>query len=347
MYDSALSALQTVQAGEDLRAWQCVPQQITADYARTWPTARKAAAALQRLDLFQAYGGRAFIRPDDLAIHVHLPTYTKFIPGIKHAGCWVTVSPDRPQGETWALFKAAAVLEPVQKAWSGALQPFGGPTPLSASLLGGALGAGLGYAGGGALNAVLPQSQFDPRYAKRRQMLLTALGAGLGAAPGVGWGLESQKFPEGGWLKNFPFQKASAEEFIKCAFNDDGALFTPSIPVDAFNQTVWSDVLQPANPFGTKSQWGDNSQALQTPPHVAAAVSGALASAAAVKQAPLVSPWDVALAAAYGGATGLAGGVLLGKTLGALAGLRPESQQTLRQLGLWGGILSGVVGKVF
>jgi len=45
--------------------------------------------------------------------------------------------------------------------------------------------------------------------------------------------------------------------------------------------------------------------------------------------------------------TGWLSGMLVGKTLGALAGLRPESQKTLQQTGVWAGVLTNVVPKLF
>ena len=133
-----------------------------------------------------------------------------------------------------------------------------------------------------------------------------------------------------------------------------GALFIPSIPVDAFNRTVWSDVIQTPNPFGTKSGWGDNSQQMHTPPGVAAAVSGLVAGAGAMRGQQVVSPWDVAQVAARAGVNaglgalaGAATGIVVGKTLGRLAGLTPVAQNYLRQSGAWGGALTNLVSTLF
>lgn len=124
-----------------------------------------------------------------------------------------------------------------------------------------------------------------------------------------------------------------------------GGLFTPSIPVDAFNNAVWTDAWQ--NPFGSRSTFGDNSQPVRTPPQVAAAVSGLVAGAGASRNSSHVSPWDVAIAAGTAAGKGWLGGLVLGKTVGALAGMPPEAQRKLQDIGLWGGLLTGAVKSVF
>ena len=58
---------------------------------------------------------------------------------------------------------------------------------------------------------------------------------------------------------------------------------------------------------------------------------------------PFVSPWDIASVTA----TGAARGLIVGKTLGVMAGLRPESQQNLMRAGIWGGLLTAVVPNAF
>jgi hypothetical protein len=55
-----------------------------------------------------------------------------------------------------------------------------------------------------------------------------------------------------------------------------------------------------------------------------------------------VSPWDIAIAATTYGM----GGMTAGKLLGPLAGLQPESQKTLQQTGMWGGLLTGAVKQL-
>ncbi len=139
-------------------------------------------------------------------------------------------------------------------------------------------------------------------------------------------------------------------EFLKAAsgyLRDQTGLFTPSIPVDAFNNAVWSDVVGPRNPYGTRSAYGDNSQDLGTPYDVAAVASGVVAGAGAARDTSHVSPWDVATTAGIAAGKGYLGGLLLGKVVGVLAGASPETQQRMKDVGMWGGLLTGAVGAVF
>lgn len=129
---------------------------------------------------------------------------------------------------------------------------------------------------------------------------------------------------------------------------DAGAAFLPSIPVDSFNRAVWNDVTVGSSSFGSKDRFGTNNQPMKTPAPVAAAVSGIVSGASAAKgNVKHVSAWDIARTAAISGAKGWLGGLVLGKTLGALAGISPESQKKLQQIGVWGGILTGAAQKAF
>jgi hypothetical protein len=101
----------------------------------------------------------------------------------------------------------------------------------------------------------------------------------------------------------------------------------PMIPADQFTQTVWRDG--------------------NTPVSIRAATTGLVDSASAIRGGSrLVTPGDIARIAIGAGA-GYASGMLVGKTLGALAGLRPESQRQLQTMGTWAGILANVVPTVF
>ena len=132
---------------------------------------------------------------------------------------------------------------------------------------------------------------------------------------------------------------------VKVAELDTGLFYMPTIPVDAFNGVVWSNVHP--NPYGTRDAYGTAEQPLTTPPAAAAAVSGLLAGTRAATGQPYVSPYHVALTAAVAGGKGYLTGMLAGKVLGALAGLPPAAQDELKRLGLWGGIISGVADSIF
>jgi hypothetical protein len=126
----------------------------------------------------------------------------------------------------------------------------------------------------------------------------------------------------------------------------DGTLME-TIPVDAFNATVWNDVAMSQSRFGSKSTWGNNEQRLGTPPASAAAIAGILAGAKTLTGKEMVSPWDIAASSAIHGIGGFASGLVAGKILGGLAGLRPESQQQLQRAGLWGGLITGAAQQLF
>lgn len=252
--------------------------------------------------------------------------------------------PVPPAGDGWMRVKSASIVTPAIDAMGEAQRPLGGPHPLSAAIVGGLVGGGLGLGGGALAEQLLPEEHFERGKLRRS---LAILGAGIGAAPGLAWGGANMQMPQdtgGGlkaWLSPFPFKKAS--------FGGDeyGALFMPTIPKDAFNRAVWSDVVQGPNPFGSKSPWGDNSQPLGTPAPVAATVSGIVAGTAAATGQDAVSPMQVAMTAASTAGRGYMAGLLFGKTLGALAGLRPEAQDQLKQIGLWGGLVTGAVNSLF
>lgn len=277
----------------------------------------------------------------------------------------------------WVLCKTAnGWFSAPAKMWGDAQRAIGGVSPVAAMVTGGLLGSGLGYAGGAFVGRNRPEHV--RRALKRRWAML---GGMAGAVPGAAWGAMQYRPDPGklgntlqdrgaGWLSPWPFvdppelPKDSPQPAIGAAstiagnsenwpeklaeFRSGADLGVPSIPVDAFNEIVWNDVKHPANPFGTKSQWGDNSQRLGTPPQVAATTSGLLAGAQAARGgAELVSPMDVAMAAAVGGGKGLIAGLVLGKTLAALAGLEPQTQSMLQRAGFWGGALTAAVQRAF
>jgi hypothetical protein len=78
--------------------------------------------------------------------------------------------------------------------------------------------------------------------------------------------------------------------------------------------------------------------------HVRAATVGLVNTASMANgNSPFVSPWDIASVTA----TGAARGLIVGKTLGAMAGLKTEGQQNLMRLGVWSGMLQAVVPNAF
>ncbi len=200
------------------------------------------------------------------------------------------------------------------------------------------LGAGLGYGGGLLAEQLLPEQYFR----KGRLRKVTGLAGGvLGALPGVLWGYDRIRSTGD---TNSVFKSAS-EELSTLLSDEDKELndmwlkasapnvgYDPIIPVDQFNNTVWNDL---------RGQGG------YTPAPIAAATTG-LIQAASMSQGGvnLISPLDVARIG-LGIGSGYASGLIVGKTLGALAGLRPEAQQQLQRTGAWAGLLANVVPLIF
>lgn len=198
---------------------------------------------------------------------------------------------------------------------------WGGPRPVTNLLVGSALGSLGGWGVGRLAQEILPHSYFDPERVRRRAMLM---GAALGAGPAL-WQAYDNLRTSGGDPASFleswpqPVKAAAQDAWVKEA--DD--LFAPVIPRDAFNQAVWND--------------------FNTPRPLQAATAGLVEAASLTRGgSDYVSPFDIARIAVGAGA-GLVSGVIAGRALGLLAGLTPEGQQKIQQLGLWAGTLKAVV----
>ena len=290
--------------------------------------------------------------------------------------CDVVDTPLPPDSDTFffvkeSSFRVADAARPASDFFSYAQKAIGGPNALTTTLAGSALAGAAGYGIGTVADAVIPSSlrAVLPRHVpggpqdQEHEMIngnshwastLGLMGAAAGAVPGlIRAGVASSAghsilspYP---WTADLP--KRASHPF-EDAMDSTGALFQPSIPVDAFNQAIWSNAIP--NPYGTKSGWGDNDAPMFTPPRDAALIGGLVSAAGAGRQASHVSPWDVARvatqAAVRGGAgafMGAATGLMAGKVLGGLAGLSPAGQQYAQQTGLWAGLISGLASKLF
>jgi len=267
-------------------------------------------------------------------------------------------------------FRVSDLTRPAADFFSYANKAIGGPNALTTTLVGSAIGGLGGYGLGRVADAVIPASLRTvlPKYApggpqdKEHELIgnshwahtLGMMGAAAGAVPGLirasaassaGHDLTSP-FP---WTADLPKRANFAFED---AMDSTGAMFTPSIPVDAFNQAIWANAMP--NPYGSKSNWGDNSAQMFTPPRDAALIGGLVSAAGAARQQSHVSPWDIARVATeaavsggMGAVMGSATGLMAGKLLGGLAGLSPAGQQYAQQTGLWAGLVSGLANKLF
>ena len=274
---------------------------------------------------------------------------------------WSKPLPEGFGKEAWVPVKTGSALRPLfsalQLAPNSLNQLVGGPTPLAASLAGGLLGAGLGYAGGWVGEKVMGDKVLRPGRLRRTAAILGGL---LGAAPGAYLGTvdmranaQEGKSPWRAWIEpnrlfgaapHYPPMETQASLREKAAGLDDvlevevnplflkvaedaGAIYMPMIPVDAFNRTVWQDP--------------------NTSMPMRAAVTGLVEAASQSRGGvEMISPFDVGRIA-IGMGSGLASGLVVGKVLGALAGLTPGAQSVLQQTGMWAGALANVVPRVF
>jgi hypothetical protein len=233
--------------------------------------------------------------------------------------------------EPWVLVKSAITVGDVMSPLGPitGYKPFSfdsqdGPRPAASALAGGLIGGGLGYGGGSLLEWLMPGT-FSRGSAKTRGALIGSL---LGAAPGaMGMALNVSN---GGSA----FGKAAAlMETCKIVLGDnelpnlakEAALIFKPIDVDRFNSAIWNDPL--------------------TSPPVQAFTSGLVSGAGVIRNSDVVTPMDVTRMA-VGMGTGYASATLVGKTLGALAGLSPEAQKTIQQAGVWSGLLNTVMKPV-
>jgi hypothetical protein len=263
-------------------------------------------------------------------------------------------------GEPWLLVKKAlqtpTVLGPIAMlaghkpgVWPTA------PNTLTATLGSSLLGAGLGYGAGWLGEHLLPDDKFEKGKLRRTGAVLGGL---LGGVPSLWYGirggykqasllpespkiaeakagLEAALSPEERTLHPM-FERAVARMFKSADAGDGGfdpapggggAMFLPRIQTDQFNKVIWND------PF--------------TPVSMRAATTGLLEAASMLRGGVnVITPLDIARIG-LGAGSGYASASLVGKTLGALAGLKPESQQELQRMGTWAGIITNVVPLAF
>lgn len=245
------------------------------------------------------------------------------------------------------LLKYGSSLVPgMDKVWEYGNAALGGPTPLSNGIVASLLLGGLGYGGG-----ALAEQLFPERYVQRGKLRKSM--AALGAMGGLGL-MANNAYANGRAMHTDmlhglvtsnkaipPYLKEGAEKQSydfgpDPTMSDDTGLYAPKIPVPQFNQMAWNDVnKQYYNPMG-----------FHTPPQYAAVTTGMLSGISAGMQSPIIRPIDVVRGFASAG-VGLATANLAGRTLSALAGLTPEAQNKLQDMGLWAGMMSAIVPPLF
>lgn len=248
------------------------------------------------------------------------------------------------------LIKSAAI-PGVKQFFELGNKALGGPTPLSNGIVSSLLLGGLGYGTG-----ALAEQLFPERYMRRGRLRKTLglLGAGTGLGVGALNAYANARALKQPYLKSlvtkndtpvvYPFEKESY--VINYGFNptnpmvpDAVGMNQPTISVPQFNTALWRDVhkgmINPYGPFGQ-----------HTPPPLAAAATGLMSGISTGLQSPVIRPIDVVRGFASAG-VGLATANIAGRTLSALAGLTPEAQRKLQDLGLWGGMMHAVMPPLF
>lgn len=203
------------------------------------------------------------------------------------------------------------------------------PSPMASILTSGVLGAGLGYGLGYAGEHLMPNTW---RRGRLRRSLALA-GAGLGSLPGLAWGASNAIL---GRDLNDPFLLDSPPTGVKESsidygeFGSTGAKLQRPIPVNEFNQVVWADP-RVAGRLDLSTQ---------------VAATSLLGGAAKRTGSPFITPVDMGLMTA-GMGSGYMSGLLVGKMLGGLMGMPEETQDRLKNVGMWAGLVKNIVPIAF
>lgn len=190
------------------------------------------------------------------------------------------------------------------------------PGVMSSILAGGMLGAGLGYGGATLASSFLPED-WDKEKLKRNAAVVGGL---AGTLPGVQWGS----------LNLFANKPFFSNDLLKSSA--DSGLF--SFNVDDFTSTVWND-SRVANRLLPQEQ---------------AALTGFVTGAANLPGKPTgnsyVTPLDMGRMA-LGMGSGYLSGAFVGRALGALMGMPTETQDKLKNIGMWAGVAKSMVPILF
>jgi hypothetical protein len=251
----------------------------------------------------------------------------------------------QPNWDEEILLKRGSVLPGVPAVWNTGNKLLLGPTPLSNGIMAGLLAGSAGYGAG-----MLAENLFPERYVRRGKLrnTLGLAGAGLGAAIAGLNSYSNAKAMRTGMLKGlitnnktpvtYPYEaKMEKESFYPGMPGGDRTLFAPIVNVPQFNQAAWQDV--------NRGMISGNFQSY-TPPQFAAATTGLMSGLSTTNRSPIIRPVDVIRGIASAG-VGLATANLAGRALSAMAGLTPEGQNKLQEMGLWGGMMHALVPPLF
>lgn len=220
----------------------------------------------------------------------------------------------------------------------------GAPNPLIGAIGSGLLGAGVGYGSGWLMEQLLPRSWDRGRLRKN----LAMLGGAIGASPGLalmGVNISQGKAPWDSALLEGTYDPL---DYYRSRLDDTEKLLAKQSCErfkEAFESSGWGERVD-VNAFND-ALWNDPRVAERVPLPTRAAASGLLTAADyAGRRDTLVTPREMARITA-GMGSGYLSGLLIGKALGALTGMPPDQQETLKRVGLWSGVVKNIVPLAF
>ena len=226
-----------------------------------------------------------------------------------------------------------------------AQKALGGPNPMTNAIVSGLAAGGLGYGAGTMIENLFPERYLQRGKLRKNLAMLGGMGGvAFGAHNAAVNGHRMGKGFWGGWLvpndaieQGMPTRdKRSSDLFAENPQVPGGSgLFAPSVPIQQFNNAVWNDARK-----GMQFGYSDH-----TPPAYAAATSGLMTGLGTGLQSPIIRPIDVIHGIASAG-VGLPTANLAGRALSAMAGLTPEGQNKLQDMGLWGGMMHALVPSI-
>lgn len=370
--DNAVQALINMA---DTAAWRAVPKQVARLMKSAADIKQQVQKAMETLSVADPGYGYVYWHPkrnhlwavlsdgDEQDAHDAWWKALSKIPGINKVITEAEFGPHGEHKDEWIQIKKARLFtkNSTINPFTLAGEPFGGPNAVTNSVVGALIGGGLGYGGGRLAEMLLPERHFERG---RLSKNLALAGAVLGGTPGLVQGVthmgmnhtagdpstyrswlqptNAQKVAPNStaWRKHVLGKMAGAEptstqaailrRSAKCAMATMSGLGNPGmrpINVDEFNNVIWHD------PY--------------SPPAVNAAAAGVVSG---IQQhyggASVLTPRHFIKGLAAAGVDA-ATATVAGGVLGVLGGLKPESQQTLQQMGLWSGLMRGSIGSIF
>lgn len=331
--------------------WSNVPARAVADFRKTAGVAARVQARAETLP--KMVDSRVFWEPNsrelllsvgDAAEKDEIEAWKSAMAEIEGVES-VQVCDECPGPEGWIKVAYSVTARKLQEGLNLAEGTYPGgipnhPGPLSSMLTGGMLGAGLGYGAGWLGEKLLP----DQWKRNRLRRTLAVLGGLAGALPGAavmahnwnaGKPLNDNAVLMGKPVAQGPRTPGALPKhpsLLKAGdWNESGYAFPP-VPVNEFNHVVWNDP-RVSDPL---------------PPAIQAAATGLMTGAQETsgRELPWVTPSDIGRMAA-GMGSGYISGALVGKALGLLMGMPVETQEKLKNTGMWAGVVKSLIPIVF